>query len=130
MNEQSAQPPIHVLLVEDHVLLQRILTRTLNDGGFQVTAVGSADQAVALLEGGATADVLLSDIRMPGSLDGLQLAHWVRTHRPAVVIVLQTAFTDMEVDDFRVLRKPFTPAELMQCLQDALDESRTPKSGR
>jgi CheY-like chemotaxis protein len=129
VNEESAQPPIHVLLVEDHMLLQRILTRTLNDGGFRVTAVGSADQAVALLEGGATADILLSDIRMPGRLDGLQLAQWVRAHHPAVVIVLQTAFTDMEVADFRVLRKPFTPAELMQCLQDALEDSRTSKSG-
>lgn len=70
------------------------------------------------------ADILLSDIRMPGRLDGLQLAHWVREHYGSVVIVLQTAFTDLEVDDYRVLRKPFTPAELMQCLQDALREAR------
>ncbi len=120
----AGQAPIHVLLVEDHLLLQRILERTLKDGGYRVTAVGSADQAISILESGAVADILLSDIRMPGRLDGLQLAHWVREHYGSVVIVLQTAFTDLEVDDYRVLRKPFTPAELMQCLQDALREAR------
>ncbi|MGA2776747.1 MAG: response regulator [Steroidobacteraceae bacterium] len=119
-----ATPALHVLLVEDHLLLQRILERTLKDGGFHVTAVGSADQAIEVLQSGVRADILLSDIRMPGRLDGLQLAHWVRQHYASVIIVLQTAFTDLEVDNFRVLRKPFTPAELMQCLQDALAESR------
>lgn len=120
----AAQAPIHVLLVEDHLLLQRILERTLKDGGFQVTAVGSAEAAITVLESGVKAQILLSDIRMPGRLDGLQLAHWVREHHGAMIIVLQTAFTDLEVDDFRVLRKPFTPAELMQCLQEALAVSR------
>jgi CheY-like chemotaxis protein len=106
------------------MLLQRILERTLKDGGFRVTAVGSADEAIAALGSGVEADILLSDVRMPGRLDGLQLAEWVREHHPSIVIVLQTAFTDLEVDNFRVLRKPFTPAELMQCLQDALREAR------
>lgn len=130
MTAVAAQTPIHVLLVEDHMLLQRILERTLKDGGFRVTSVGSADQAIALLESGTVADILLSDVRMPGRLDGLQLAHWVRQHYASVVIVLQTAFTDLEVDNFRVLRKPFTPAELMQCLQEALREAhRTTPEG-
>jgi len=126
MTAKAAPVPVHVLLVEDHQLLQRILERTLNDGGFRVTAVGSADQAIALLQSGLLADILLSDIRMPGRLDGLQLAHWVRVRYPSVVIVLQTAFTDLEVDNFRVLRKPFTPAELMQCLLEAMREARDP----
>jgi len=130
VNTAAAPPAIHVLLVEDHLLLQRILERTLKDGGYRVTAVGSADQAIAVLESGTIADILLSDIRMPGRLDGLQLAHWVRQRYSSVVIVLQTAFTDLEVENFRVLRKPFTPAELMQSLQEALHEARGLPTGR
>lgn len=112
MNDASAIAAIHVLLVEDHARLRRILQWALESDGFRVTSAESADEAVALLEKGATVDILLSDIRMPGSIDGLQLARWVRDHHPGIAILLQTGFSDLDTGDFPLLRKPYPPEEL------------------
>jgi two-component system, cell cycle sensor histidine kinase and response regulator CckA len=113
--------PTHVLLVEDHASLRRILVKTLTSAGFQVTAAENGDQARYLLENGALPDVLLSDIRMPGALDGIQLARWVRTNRPTIAIVLQSAFSEYHTEEFKVVQKPFGADELIA----ALGELRT-----
>jgi len=112
VNAGPATIAIHVLLVEDHSRLRKILQLALETDGFQVTAAESADEAVALLENGVTVDILLSDIRMPGSIDGLQLARWTRDHRAEVAILLQTGFSNMDTEDFPLLRKPYPPEEL------------------
>ncbi|HLZ96389.1 MAG TPA: response regulator [Steroidobacteraceae bacterium] len=111
MNGQSVIA-VHVLLVEDHPRLRKILQFALESDGFRVTAVESADAAVALLENGVTVDILLSDIRMPGSMDGLQLAHWVRERHAGTGVLLQTGFSDLDTGDFPMLRKPYPPEEL------------------
>jgi DNA-binding response OmpR family regulator len=65
-----------------------------------------------MLPTGAMVDILLSDIRTPGSTDGLQLARRAREHRPEVGILLQTGFSDLDTGDFPLLRKPYPPEEL------------------
>jgi CheY-like chemotaxis protein len=112
VNEGSAIVALHVLLVDDHSRLRRILQFALESDGFRVTATESADEAVALLANGTMVDILLSDIRMPGSTDGLQLARWAREHRPEIAILLQTGFSDLDTGDFPLLRKPYPPEEL------------------
>jgi DNA-binding response OmpR family regulator len=112
VNAGSAIVAIHVLLVEDHSRLRRILQLALETDGFRVTAAESADEAFALLEKGVMVDILLTDIRMPGSIDGLQLARWTRDHRAEVAILLQTGFSNMDTGDFPLLRKPYPPEEL------------------
>jgi DNA-binding response OmpR family regulator len=112
VNEGSAIVAAHVLLVEDHSRLRKILQLALESDGFRVTAAESADEAVTLLENGVRVDILLSDIRMPGSIDGLQLARWVRRHHARIAILLQTGFSDMDTGDFPLLRKPYPPEEL------------------
>lgn len=106
-----------VLLVEDHAQLRRILTTTLVASGYQVTAAESGDAALILLKGGLQIDTLLSDIRMPGKIDGKQLAEWLRAARPSVAILLQTGYSDVQTGSFAVLRKPFTPEELITRLE-------------
>lgn len=124
MNEGSAIVAIHVLLVEDHSRLRKILQFALESDGFRVTAVESADEAVALLANGTMADILLSDIRMPGRFDGLRLARWAREHRPEMAILLQTGFSDLDTGDFSLLRKPYPPEELSARLHAILADRR------
>jgi len=112
VNEGSAIVALHVLLVDDHSRLRKILQLALESDGFRVTAVESADEAVTLLANGTMVDILFSDIRMPGSIDGLQLARWARDHRPEIAILLQTGFSDLDTGDFQLLRKPYPPEEL------------------
>ena len=103
---------VHVLLVEDHERLRAILRQSLTAEGFAVTAAASADAALALLRDGLVPDVLFTDIRMSGSIDGLELARWVHQRLPEVRVLLQTGYADVPADEFTVLLKPFTPEEL------------------
>lgn len=114
----DSQPALstHILLVEDHLSLRRILVRTLTSAGFQVTAAENGDQARQMLENGTLPDVLLSDIRMPGTLDGIQLARWVRINRPGIAIILQSAYSEYRTDEFKVVQKPFGAEELIAAL--------------
>jgi DNA-binding NtrC family response regulator len=112
----------HVLLVEDHALLRTLLTQTLTDAGYRVTALDSADEAAACFAEGVVPDVLLADIRMPGRLSGFDLACQVLRDHPRVAILLQTGFTDVDTGRFRVLRKPYDPETLLAALADVIAE--------
>jgi CheY-like chemotaxis protein len=120
MSNAPLETVIHVLLVEDHALLRGILVQTLTAAGHRVTAAESADQAIALIEGGARPDLLLSDIRMPGRLNGLDLARLVRQRYPSVAILLQTGFAEFDTIDFPVLHKPFDSDTIQAAIRDVL----------
>jgi DNA-binding response OmpR family regulator len=113
MNDGVQIRPTHILMVEDHSLLRQFLERLLTAEGFQVTVAQTGDQAASLLERGVVPDVLVSDIRMPGRLNGLDLARWVRERYPSMAILLLTGFTDMDTGGFHVLYKPFNPETLL-----------------
>lgn len=113
---------IHVLLVEDHRLLRAVMERALWAAGFRVTAAETGDQAASILEGGPRPDVLLSDIQLPGSLGGVQLAHRAQQQYPAIAILLQTGFVPGDSGGYRVLHKPFGPDFLVAAIREALED--------
>jgi len=113
-----------VLLVENHDQLRELWERLLKSWGYQVTAIASADDALQILSGGKLVDLLLSDIRLPGRLSGLDLAYWVKQHRPEVAIILQTGSDERFPREFRVLLKPIHPEELKRCLLELLANQR------
>jgi len=102
----------HVMVVEDHVRLRQVLELSLTTLGYRVSTFGSGAEALAALESGTAPDVVLTDVRMPGVPDGLQLAEWLRAHRPATPVLLQTGYTNVPTRGFPVIQKPFTPEEL------------------
>jgi len=53
---------------------------------------------------------------MAGTMDGVQLAEWVRDHHPAIGILLQTAYSSVDTKEFPVLHKPFPPDALLTAL--------------
>ncbi len=71
----------HVLLVDDSDFFRQLMVPTLNAAGLQVTAVGSAAEALRLRENGMRFDAIVSDIEMP-DMDGLQFARSVRSGGP------------------------------------------------
>lgn len=121
---------VHVLLVDDHSLLRDLMAQILGSQGFQVTAAESGEAAIGLLEGGLNPQVLLSDIRMPGRYNGVELACWARARYPSLVILLQTAFTDIDTGDFRVLYKPFDPQMFLSAIQELLGSAATAPRGK
>jgi CheY-like chemotaxis protein len=110
---------VTILLVEDEALIRAMLVMEFEDAGFEVLEAGSADEAVALLAGGREAAVVVTDVRMPGRLDGLGLAAWLAEHRAGLPVVVTSGYAQAS-DAHRtnpavaaVLAKPYLPAEVV-----------------
>jgi signal transduction histidine kinase len=130
---ETRPPPVvagvHVLLVEDHDDVGHATVAMLRGHGAPVVRVTDAAKALALLKGGASFDVVLSDIVMPGEMDGHALAAVIQAEYPALPVVLISGFhPTMQISGFRVLGKPCPEGELLRALSDAA--LAAPVSGR
>lgn len=119
-----------ILLVEDEFLIRLAVAETLEDEGFEVVQAETGDAAHALLEAelafGIGFDVLLTDVNLPGTRDGLRLAEEARAMLPGLRVVYATGRPDTMAgarmgphDAF--LPKPYGPAEVLQVLRQILD---------
>jgi CheY-like chemotaxis protein len=102
--------------VEDEVLISELVADALSEQGFEVHVEGDADSALQYLESGAQVDVLFTDINLPGTLDGAQLAQAARTMRPDLPIIYASArFTPADflplVPRSIFLTKPYNPGD-------------------
>ena len=107
-----------VLIVEDEMLLRLIGSDTLADAGFEVLEADNADAALRLLAEDRDVQVLFTDIRMPGSMDGLELARIVHERWPTIKILLTSGDTwpgrDEIPDDGRFIAKPYRLSNLQR----------------
>lgn len=76
-----------VLVVEDEPLLRLLIADELRDSGYDVSEAGTADAALSMMDS-REFDLILTDVHMPGSLNGVDLAERVRSDRPAVKIII------------------------------------------
>ncbi len=109
-----------LLLVEDNPDVRDASNQLLSAEGLAVRVVDDAHQALALLEAGFAADFLVSDIVMPGTMNGVDLVQEAKQRFPAVRSVLVTGYSDVaeraREDGFTVLRKPYELASLVEAL--------------
>ena len=77
-----------ILVAEDEVLIRFVIADYLRECGFQVIEASSGDEAVSILESTVSVDLVFTDVQMPGSRDGFELAQWVRANRPGVPVLL------------------------------------------
>jgi two-component system, response regulator PdtaR len=77
-----------VLIVEDDALLRMLAVEIVEEAGFVAIEAADADEAVSLLESRSDIVLLLTDIDMPGSMNGLTLAHAVRNRWPSIKILV------------------------------------------
>jgi len=78
-----------ILVVEDEILLRLAISDYLRECGFKVYEAGAAAEAIEILESSRAAiDLVFSDVRIPGGMDGFGLAQWIRNRRPGVPIIL------------------------------------------
>src|SRR5262245_21429794 len=68
-----------------------MIAEELRSKGFAVVEASNSDEAQAILQTSARVDIVVSDVRMPGALDGLGLARWVREARPELKVVIASA---------------------------------------
>jgi CheY-like chemotaxis protein len=79
---------VGVLVVEDEFLVRMDAVDFMRESGFTVYEAGNADEAIALLEMHRDIRAVFTDIHMPGSIDGLKLAHYVRKRWPPVKLII------------------------------------------
>jgi CheY-like chemotaxis protein len=118
-----------ILVVEDNVGLRRIVVRQLRDSGYQVLEAPDADAAMAILESPDPIHLLLTDIVMPGTMDGRDLARTAVRRRPLLKVLLTSGFPDARVagsggltTETRLLSKPYRKEELRRAVREILDE--------
>ncbi len=88
MSPSPTRTSPNVLVVEDEMLLRMRAVDIVEDAGFTAVEAASADEALTILEGRSDIALLFSDIQMPGSMDGLKLAHAVHERWPSIKIIL------------------------------------------
>lgn len=114
-----------VLVVEDDVLVRMHGVDILEDAGFTVLEAETADDAITLLQGQQDVHLLFSDIDMPGSMNGLELAQLVRDRWPKVRLLLTSGHHHIEEEALpehgRFVRKPWTRERLIATIQATLD---------
>jgi signal transduction histidine kinase len=127
--EAAASPALahaRVLLVDDNQALARVTAALLQAHGARVERLDNAADALHRIDETPDAfDAVLSDIVMPGAIDGLELARQLRRHHPTLPVVLLSGFSVAEgTREFVVLRKPCSEREMLGALTDALRASR------
>ncbi len=122
MSTDPTTQPTNVLVVEDEMVLRMRAVDIVEDAGFTAVEAVNADQALSILESRSDISLLFSDIQMPGSMDGLKLAHAVHDRWPSIKIILvsgQIKVTDADKPaDSRFFRKPLEVAQMITELQE------------
>jgi CheY-like chemotaxis protein len=108
--------------VEDEYFLRIDAVLMIEDAGFDVLEAASADQAIEILEARPDIHVIFTDIQIPGSMDGLKLAHAVRGRWPPIKIIATSGRVNLRTDDLpeggRFLPKPYGPEEIVGTLRE------------
>lgn len=114
-----------VLVVEDEPVILMDTADTIREAGFSVYEAHNADEAVRLLKLHSQIRVLFTDIRMPGSMDGLQLAHDVSDRRPPVAVIVTSGHARLTGADLpsggTFLAKPYAEAVAIKAIRTAMD---------
>ncbi len=84
----NAQRGAFILVVEDEMLIRIMVSDSLRDAGLNVIEAANADEAICILHSGVTIDLMLSDVRMPGSMDGLELLDYSLEMFPTLPVII------------------------------------------
>jgi CheY-like chemotaxis protein len=117
-----------VLVVDDDQLVRDMTLRRLTKLGYRAIAAASGTEALEALASGADIDLLLTDIRMPGGLDGPALAQEARRLRPQIKVLFVSGAPDddtlLQAESREgacpLLLKPCTKAELAETIREVL----------
>ena len=120
--------PATVLVVEDDSMIRMGVITAVQDEGYLVLSAANADEALRVLDAHPDIDVLFTDIRMPGSMDGLALANRVHQSHPQMEIVIASGNLQPASDRMplgaRFLPKPYEILQIGDVLRDLIDQTR------
>lgn len=108
-----------ILVVDDEVLIRLHISDLLRDTGYQVVEAASGDEAVTVMLSHLDLDLVITDVRMPGEIDGLQLTTYFKRLHPSRPVIVASAHLELEdagtADAF--LPKPFSDASILESVE-------------
>ena len=108
-----------ILVVEDEALVREMIVWELDEAGHVVFEAGSADEALEMLDS-RSVDILFTDIRMPGQLDGWDLAEEVHRRNPEIRVIYTTGYSHERpraVPNSLFIRKPYRATEILAAIE-------------
>ena len=121
MEETRPYGALSVLVVEDEPLLRMDALDFIEQAGFIVFEARGADEAIRMLELHSEIRIVFTDINMPGSMDGLKLAHYVRGRWPPVQLIITSGNMIPRADEMPTggvfLGKPYRPSQVTERLR-------------
>jgi CheY-like chemotaxis protein len=115
-----------VLVAEDEPLIRLGMTLVIEEAGYQVVEVGNTDDALRAIESEGDVGLLLTDVDMPGSMDGIRLAHTVRRRWPTIQLIVVSGKVGVRAGELpegaRFLSKPYQEPKLLETVK-ALSEA-------
>lgn len=91
MGQAIITPQHTVLVVDDEAIIRFELVDMLEEAGFDVLDASDADEAVAIMETHPEIGAVVTDVQMPGSMDGIKLVHYIRNRWPPAVLFIVSA---------------------------------------
>lgn len=111
---------IAVLIVEDEFLLRMDAASFIEDAGFAVYEASNADEAIRVLETNDNIRLVFTDISMPGSIDGLKLAHYVRGRWPPIKLIVTSGHFSPSNEELPTgtsfIAKPYQRERVTSCI--------------
>jgi DNA-binding NtrC family response regulator len=131
VNNNPTTPPARlpaflpsVLVVEDEILVRMLVSDELRAADYLVLEAVDADEAVAMLRAGVRVDLILSDVRMPGSIDGMGLLRFSRENYPGIPVIITSghlsATEACAEGATRFLPKPYRLSDALQAVKAGL----------
>lgn len=123
-----------VLVVEDNSDVRALTVKRFGRLGYKVVECVNGMEAKEALKAGLQADLVFTDIMMPGGMTGIDLGHWIAENRPDLPVILTTGFAEeiagnpSDEDKWAILRKPYTQNDLANIVRKVLDKNETAAS--
>ncbi|SHL52360.1 Response regulator receiver domain-containing protein [Sphingobium sp. YR657] len=107
-----------ILVVDDEPLIRINLADFFHEEGYQVFEADNAEAAILILEANPTIRIVLTDVQMPGSMDGVKLAHFVRDRYPPTLLIVASGAVKLSASELpsrtMFVAKPFDPRFVLE----------------
>jgi len=109
-----------ILVVEDDEIIRLAAVDLIERAGFETVEASSADEAINILEARPDIHLVFTDVEMPGTMDGIKLAHYIRDRWPPIKLIVASGRTIVEQSSLpegaRFFGKPYDEADLVQSI--------------
>lgn len=119
-----------ILVVEDEFIIRFAVSDALRDAGFRILEAGSGDEGLTILLSGQEIDLLVTDVRMPGKIDGMELARRSKSLNHARPIIVCSGHLSQEESNpaDRFLAKPYSSDALIEIIKELVGNPCQDKS--